>query len=69
MWLNGSSSHMKNVDSKSGIYLDKKSPPYFSFDFKSFMKTDKNALKVWPPLWNDYATTRKYLMGCFEATL
>lgn len=34
-----------NVDSKSGTYLDKKSPSYFSSDFESIMKTDKNALE------------------------
>lgn len=44
-WLNGSSSHIKNADSKARVSLDNKSSMHFSFDFECIMKMDKYMLK------------------------
>ena len=44
-WLNGSSSHIKNADSKAGVSLDNKSSMHFSFDFECIMEMDKYMLK------------------------
>ena len=54
---------------KAGLIWTRNHLLIFLLILNPLWKRTKMHLKVWPPLWNDYATTRKYPMGCFEATL
>ena len=45
-WLNGSSSHMKKVDSKTEVSLDYKSSSHFSFSFEFKPEMDKDILQA-----------------------
>ena len=44
-WLNGSSSHINNEDSKIGVLLGNKSPMHFSINLESIMEIDKDMCK------------------------
>jgi hypothetical protein len=61
----GSSSHMKNADSKSGVSLDNKSTSHFLLILNPLWNWTKIRLKVWPPLWEWLCNNRIGFEGLF----